>query len=184
MKITKYKYIQILGITKIVAIFLLLIFTIQSCKKYEDGPRLSLLTRKQRLRNTWVVDKYIENGIDRTQDFKDSVQSYTESYKLGGVQGIVEASGTFEFSFVSDGIAHTNSSTDRWSLDSEDKALLYVDSEGFDPNCNCYSSGTIVDNVPCFYSSHKTILRLKNKELWYTYNKGDKQIEMHFIPKK
>ena len=35
--------------------------TLQSCQKYEDGPTLSLLSRAERVANTWKVDNYTVN---------------------------------------------------------------------------------------------------------------------------
>ena len=39
-----------------------LIIVIQACHKYEEGPSLSLRTRKERVANVWVVEDYIING--------------------------------------------------------------------------------------------------------------------------
>lgn len=46
-------------------ITLLILFLILSCSKYEDGPKLSLLTKESRLVNKWKLDsetKYIEKS--------------------------------------------------------------------------------------------------------------------------
>jgi hypothetical protein len=39
----------------LIALFTLA-FTITSCNKYEDGPKFSLLTKKSRLANDWVIE--------------------------------------------------------------------------------------------------------------------------------
>jgi hypothetical protein len=41
-----------------------------SCKKYEDGPMISLLTKKARITGDWVIDKVTVNGEDKTSDFQ------------------------------------------------------------------------------------------------------------------
>lgn len=41
-------------------------FVMPSCKKYEDGPTVSLLTKKSRLCGEWVIDKYYVNDVDQT----------------------------------------------------------------------------------------------------------------------
>jgi hypothetical protein len=57
-----------------------LIFSIQGCKKYPEGPALSLHSRAERVANTWKVDNYKINGSDYTS----LVQGYTETYSKGG----------------------------------------------------------------------------------------------------
>jgi len=58
----------------------LVLLGIQSCKKYPDGPTISLKSRTERVANTWKVDNYKLNGTDYTS----LVSSYTESYTKGG----------------------------------------------------------------------------------------------------
>ena len=41
-------------------------FLFTSCYKYEEGPRFSLLSRKARLCNEWVLETYLDNGTDKT----------------------------------------------------------------------------------------------------------------------
>ena len=41
-------------------------FLFTSCYKYEEGPRFSLLSRKARLCNEWVLQTYVDNGTDKT----------------------------------------------------------------------------------------------------------------------
>ena len=52
--------------------------TFSSCNKYEDGPKISLLTKKARLCNDWVIEKYMVNGHDETDatDMTSSIQSF------------------------------------------------------------------------------------------------------------
>lgn len=40
--------------------------TFSSCGKYEEGPGFSLSSKKSRVVNTWVIEKYIANGQDVT----------------------------------------------------------------------------------------------------------------------
>ena len=41
-------------------------FLFTACYKYEEGPRFSLLSRKARLCNEWVLQTYLDNGTDKT----------------------------------------------------------------------------------------------------------------------
>jgi len=69
----------------------------QGCKKYPDGPMISLLSRTDRVANTWQVDNYKLNGTDYTS----LMSSYTETYSKSGAYsyawGILAGSGTWKF---------------------------------------------------------------------------------------
>jgi len=89
MKITK----RLLGIT----LFSALLF-MGACSKYEDGPAVSLQTKKARLSRAWVVEKYIDgddgevtagNNDDILTFYKDGNYSYTS--------GIFTLDGTWTF---------------------------------------------------------------------------------------
>lgn len=62
-----------------------------SCKKYEDGPAFSLLTKKARLTGDWKIDNYTVNGDDQTdllkglfgENFVWSIKK-DGTYKMGG----------------------------------------------------------------------------------------------------
>ncbi|MDO9000020.1 MAG: hypothetical protein Q7W45_09665 [Bacteroidota bacterium] len=75
----------------------LLIPTIQSCKKYPDGPTISLRSRAERVANTWKVENYKING----NDYTSLVSSYTETYTKQGAYsyswGILDGTGTWSF---------------------------------------------------------------------------------------
>ncbi len=53
----------------------MLILTVSSCK-YEDGPKLSLRTKKHRVVNTWILEKAFENGADKTSEYKNAFVDY------------------------------------------------------------------------------------------------------------
>jgi hypothetical protein len=44
-------------------------FVFVGCKKYEEGPTISLASKKNRVVNTWVIEKIINNGTDITQAY-------------------------------------------------------------------------------------------------------------------
>lgn len=46
-------------------------FTFSSCNKYEDGPKISLLTKKARLCGEWVIEQYLYNDVDQTENYKN-----------------------------------------------------------------------------------------------------------------
>lgn len=55
-----------------------------SCKKYEDGPTLSLRSKKARLVNEWKVDRVYENAIDITTAYIQYMPDYTLNIKENG----------------------------------------------------------------------------------------------------
>ena len=63
----------------LLAIILTIAFA--SCKKYEDGPTISLSPKKWRVVNVWKTDKTITNGV--SQDGNDD--NYIELKKDGKV---------------------------------------------------------------------------------------------------
>ena len=50
-------------------------FTFSGCGKYEDGPSISLLTKKARVAGTWGVEKYMVNGVDQTAAWRQVYSS-------------------------------------------------------------------------------------------------------------
>ncbi|MBN1251502.1 MAG: lipocalin family protein [Bacteroidales bacterium] len=52
---------------------LIFIFSFSSCSKFEDGPLISLRTKKQRLARDWKIEYTInkESGIRHSADFED-----------------------------------------------------------------------------------------------------------------
>lgn len=76
---------------------LVLLTSTVACKKYEDGPLLSLRSRAERVANTWKVENYKVNGTDYTS----LVANYTETYSKDGNYsyswGVLSGSGTWKF---------------------------------------------------------------------------------------
>lgn len=75
----------------------MILFSVQSCKKYEDGPEFSFASRTERVANTWKVDNYKVNGTDYTS----LVSSYNETFTNKGAYsytwGVLNGSGTWAF---------------------------------------------------------------------------------------
>ncbi|MBL4752664.1 MAG: hypothetical protein JKY52_03550 [Flavobacteriales bacterium] len=59
-----------------------LIFTTVSCGKYEEGPNLSLKTKKARLTNKWVVDEMFLDGVELSVSVPE-IDGFTEIKKNG-----------------------------------------------------------------------------------------------------
>lgn len=60
-------------------VLFLVAFGTLSCKKYEDGPMLSLRSKKERISNVWIIESATRNGVDTTNDYKDYILTLTKS---------------------------------------------------------------------------------------------------------
>lgn len=82
-----------------------------SCKKYEDGPRLSLHSKKARLVNVWKYDHVTQNGTDVTASY---VNRFVE-FKKGGnyiiTYGQFADAGTWQFASDKDDIVLSESNS-------------------------------------------------------------------------
>ena len=73
-------------------IILIISASLTSCKKYEEGPALSLRSKTARVANTWKVVSYTINGVDNTS-FLTSI-NYTETYDKDGNYSYNSSAGT------------------------------------------------------------------------------------------
>jgi len=128
--------------------------TLSSCGKYEEGPAISLRSKKARIANTWMVEKYMENGVDQTSAFNSSLANYTFT---------MDKDGTYTLSFTILGVPVSDAGT--WELVDDKMSLQTLSNQ----------SGSTPDKTP--------IIKLKEKELWTkeTDSSGD-IIEIHYAP--
>lgn len=106
------------------------------CKKYEDGPMISLASKTSRISNDWRVEKAIENGNEVTGSF--------DKYEIS-LRKNETASLTANYTFL--GVVYNYNTQGTWSLE-EHKEKIRVDYEDDGADASYY------------------ILRLKEKELW------------------
>ena len=112
--------------------------TIQSCKKYPDGPTISLRSRTERVANTWKVDNYKIND----HDYTSFISGYTETYSKEGAYsyswGSLHGSGTWGFQNNDKEIrlngTDSQSSHTLIILKLEEKSLWYYYMDGNDKN--------------------------------------------------
>jgi hypothetical protein len=137
-------------------LFLIVVTTISSCKKYPDGPSLSLISRKERISNTWQISAYFENNIDKTTDFKNAFQN---------AKIVIDKNGNYNISYKAFGLAdYTESGT--WNFTNNDIDFVT------NPSTGTASTAT------------HHILKLKEKELWYKEDPDGSSVvrEYHLIP--
>lgn len=123
------------------------------CKKYEEGPMLSLRSKKERVANTWKVEKYYENGVDKTNEFTAENINYTETFtKEGG----------WSYSYT-DVNGELEADAGKWEFDK--------DNEVIDRN----AGGSTWEEL--------YILKLKEKEFWFWYMDSGEKKEFHLVEK-
>ncbi len=126
---------KLFGILAAVAIVGSVVMT--SCSKYEEGPSLSLRSKKARLAGEWSISNVTLNGTDVTSLMLPSGSSYTMT---------IEKDGTWTSSYSASGFSSTEAGT--WEfVDSKEKLKIVTTG----------SSDTDGDT--------STIVMLKNKEL-------------------
>ncbi len=75
------------------------------CKKYEDGPFLSLRSKTERIANTWRIEEAKDNGNDVTSSFdqyelqllQNGDATLAALYNLGDLSFEFQTSGTWSF---------------------------------------------------------------------------------------
>jgi hypothetical protein len=92
-------------ITTITTLALTLVFALSSCNKYEEGPKLSLKSKKARISNEWVIEKATRNGEDVTSSYDeftlqmmdDGDANLAALYTFGNFSYEYETQGTWMF---------------------------------------------------------------------------------------
>lgn len=126
-----------------------------SCKKYEEGPALSLLTKKARVAGTWELESYWENGVDKTSDYRQGITSETIVY---------DKEGTYTISMNT--VLGTFNDAGSWEFINDKLELKgQSNTQGSDPDTT-------------------VIVRLKNKEMWVKEKTpGSTESEWHYKAK-
>jgi hypothetical protein len=128
-----------------------------SCKKYPDGPLLSLHSVKHRLAGTWDVEYFSINGYDST--------SYLKSKIFYGMYYFVVSHSSNDFHYVGNSPDYSHGGL--WFLNNNGKELQVAFSQ---PNLHSEHLGP--------YRSEDIVIweirRLTEKELWLknTYTDG------------
>lgn len=133
---------------KISAITLLLVLIGFTSCKYEEGPAISVRSKKERMANTWKVVKAMDNGEDVTSHY----DQYELQMLVDGDASIaaIYTSGNFSFEYESNGTWTFANNKEELMLDFEDDAA---------------------DNT-------YQILKLEEKELWLREKGEDTELHL------
>lgn len=80
--------------------FAIVMGLVASCKKYEEGPSFSFLSKKSRLANEWKMEMAFElsSGVETTQDYNNETWEFTKKGEyFERSNGNIEKAGTWDF---------------------------------------------------------------------------------------
>ncbi len=89
----------------IAALLVMAMVTVSSCRKYEEGPGISFVSKKGRVSNEWAFASAIENDVDVTDDYRGAVLTLSRSGNANfqyfvvenGVRTLIEQDGEWNF---------------------------------------------------------------------------------------
>ncbi|MFT6924319.1 MAG: hypothetical protein ACJA1C_003341 [Crocinitomicaceae bacterium] len=131
--------------------FALLALVVTSCSKYEEGSKFTLLTKTQRLVNTWTMTKttVTDNSNGNTVDITSQMPDITVNIKKDGTYTYTQTVGSF-----------SNIDNGTWVFSSDKLTVILTDSNGD--------------------TETATIIKLKNKELKMSTTDGDDTTVMEY----
>ena len=142
------------------AIISFILMGIFSCKKYPEGPSLTIRSKKGRVANKWKIDKWLIGGVDSAQYYaaEGTWVELTKDGKATAVQ--VKKFGTLSL---------TTNFTGDWEFSDDKDVLGWVLTD----DLNNDTDTTTFD-----------ILKLKEKEMWLLdeNSNANKTEEIHLIP--
>jgi len=84
-------------IISLVVLATFVLFGLSSCKKYEEGPWISLRTKTARVANNWKLEKATQDGIDITSNYPSAEQEMDKDGGFKGTSNGIESTGTWKF---------------------------------------------------------------------------------------
>ena len=89
----------------ILGLSLIATMTFASCKKYDEGPIISLRSKKERVANTWQIEAAYNDGEEVTEEYEEYTVKFTKDgdaelaalYSWGDFSFEYETNGTWSF---------------------------------------------------------------------------------------
>ncbi len=128
--------------------------TFSSCKKYEEGPSLTVLSKKARIAGIWEVEAYLVDGVDKTSDYRAFITGETLEFIKEGT-----------YTSTTNTVLGNDTDAGTWEL-VNDKADLKTLSN---------DAGSTPDTM--------AIVKLKSKEMWVKSKSGTPVYELHYKAK-
>ena len=145
LNLAKMKNLRILSLAVLAVTFVL-----GSCSKYEEGPALSLRTKKARVANTWKADKYVSQDGTETQANDESTSEYTKDGNVTITSGSFSFNGTWEFNSDKTGIITTfeqggvSSSSTSIIIKLKNDEMWITDEEDYNESADNYGGYTVL----------------------------------------
>ncbi len=127
---------------------------VTSCSKYEEGPSISFRSAKARATNTWKLESYTINGVEKVglTEYRTQVQNW-----LGD--------GVYNVSYIDPASGISGRIDGTWDLVNSNKDVIITETNPI----------TGAKNKATSY----TILKLKNSSMWI--RSSDLTIEAHLV---
>jgi len=142
------------NILSLIAVLLVVSFFVTSCRKYEEGPNVSLRSKKARVTNNWRIESAQLNGTEVSLDPLWAKQKHY-MYK----------DGKYIINVVNPITLEARNLQGNWVLYDHDTKIALT-TKNFSGN---------IDSTNEF-----NILKLYNKQFWI--RKIDNSLELHFVP--
>lgn len=142
----------------IITIVFLIILT--ACKKYPEGPTLSLRTKSARLSNSWKIQSYKFNSMDST--------TFVKNYLFNNYLLTINKQGSYsmQYNAVLGFLSFPFNEAGKWVFSNNKKDVIFTKESG-------NTSAVVGSNVTW------EILRLNESELWAKYTLNNDVTEVH-----
>ncbi len=154
-------------------LMLIFVFTVISCSKYEDGPLISLRSKKDRLFGKWDVVEFMKDNEDLTQFYVDTCEctfeiGYDEVHTQGVKENYLKIHCPLNsWNYYSDSASFHSFFMGWWYFSGDDRFLILNLGHN---NSSFYRWGMYPLTICAKCIASFEILRLTNKELWLRYD--------------
>ena len=110
----------------------LLIFVLAgllSCKKTENGPAISLRSKDARVSNQWIVEQYLDDGVDKTELFAGSKFTFEKDGTCSATTPNGSFSGTWTLEKEDDDDDDENDLELEFKFSNKDKVIEELDGD-------------------------------------------------------
>ncbi|MBL7754953.1 MAG: hypothetical protein HWD58_03575 [Bacteroidota bacterium] len=128
--------------------------TLPSCRKYEEGPNISLRTKRARVTNNWAIQSALVDGIEKSQDPYWAKQKH-----------YMYSDGKYIVTIIDPVTLEARNVQGNWKLYDSGRKIA-ITTKNFSGN---------IDSTNDY-----NILKLYNKQFWI--RKLDNSIELHMVP--
>ena len=140
----------------VVLVVFTVLFSGYGCKKYSEGPGISLRSKKARIENTWVIESAVLGGIDSTSFYAVEGTEFTFG-KDGSASGTqIRTNGVLFDTTIYEGYWELHEKDEVFALILTDKATAEIDTNWW------------------------WIRKLKNKEFWLE-DEGNKGWDSQYL---